>query len=146
MGNHAAEYQVVVSGEVLDGHDTGAVVDAFASLLKLEPDAAQGYFTGTPRIIKQRTDHATACRIQNAFRRIGVDSSIVPLRGNAHTAPVLRLVGDSAPGGAQAAEPVEEVFAEPVEKPRGLNPKILALAGAFALLGLLAWVGAANLA
>jgi hypothetical protein len=152
MANRAAQYQVVVNGGVLDGHDTGAVVDAFASLMKLEPGAARGYFAGTPRIIKQRTDHATARRIQDAFRRIGVDSSIVPLGGApaAAKAPNLRLVtrADTAvtagpAADTEAGEPVEEVFAEPMEEPRRLSRKILA-AVVIGLFGL-AWAGFSGL-
>ena len=36
-----AEYQVVLNGGVLDGHDAGEVVEALSSLLKIDGDKAR---------------------------------------------------------------------------------------------------------
>ncbi len=79
MSDQSLEYRVLVSGNVLEGQDRESVIDAFASLLKLDGAKAASYFEGKPRIIKKQTDQATAKKFLSAFERIGVDASMEPL-------------------------------------------------------------------
>lgn len=98
MSESLMDYRVVTNGGVLEGHDPRVVTAAFASLVKLPPEQVRQYFSGRPRVVQRRTDQHTAAKYHRAFRRIGVDSTVVqiaPVAG-APRKPELRLVVDNA--------------------------------------------------
>jgi hypothetical protein len=73
------DYRVVIRGSVLAGYDPEVVTDAFASVVNIERERAKLYFIGKPRVVRKRTDLATAAKFHSAFQRIGVDSTIVEI-------------------------------------------------------------------
>lgn len=115
MSDAMMDYRVVTNGGVLEGHDPQVVTAAFASLVKLEPEKAQLYFAGKPRVVQRRTDQRTAAKYQHAFKRIGVDSTVVriaPAPG-APRRPHLQLVADNAQPDAEKS--FEALVAETAE-------------------------------
>ena len=153
MSQPAFDYRVVTNGGVLEGHDPVVVAEAFASLVNLEPETAQLYFIGKPRVVRKRTDLETAEKFLLAFQRIGVDSTVVVMepRGAAIEAPMPELLpaqgqengGDEADEEAWETAAAARSTAPTGEKIRKVLQAITSM-GVAALLGALAWTSVAH--
>lgn len=154
MSQPAFDYRVVTRGGVLEGHDPAVVTEAFASLVNLEPETAKLYFIGKPRVVRKRTDLATAEKFLVAFQRIGVDSTVVAMepRGAAIEGPLPELLtAPVAEGGGDDPEEEEawetaaaaRAPALPGDRIRKVLQAITSM-GVAALLGALAWTSVAH--
>jgi hypothetical protein len=64
-------WQLVFSGECIDGHDPQAVRDAVVKALKFDEKRAARLFSGEPVVLRRRVDGATAQRHIERFAQMG---------------------------------------------------------------------------
>ena len=150
MSQPLMDYRVVTSGRVLEGYDPQVVTRAFASLVQLAPEQAQLYFSGKPRVVQRRTDQRTAAKYQHAFKRIGVDTTVVqiaPVAGAPRKPDLTLVAGDVE----QAAEPTFEQRVQESAESRATRDRKPAPAGSgrirralenLTLLGIIVLLGA----
>jgi len=68
----SATYNVILSGNLLSGFETGTVVDAFAKMFKLPPEKARA-MVGTRVVIKKEVELSVAKSYQQKLSAIGID-------------------------------------------------------------------------
>lgn len=74
----ANQYQLLLTGEVIDGHSAAQAQAWLAKTLKLTPAKAAVLLTGEQRCIKSGLDSDSAARYLHAFLSQGVDARVVP--------------------------------------------------------------------
>lgn len=65
-------YNIIVTGEYLDGAEPAATHAAFARLSKVSPEQAAQVFAHAPRVVKRRVDEATAKKFQRALEKANI--------------------------------------------------------------------------
>ncbi|MBN7796312.1 hypothetical protein [Parahaliea mediterranea] len=65
------QYTVYFAGEILPGHDHGAVRDSLGKLFKAGDATLDKLFSGKPQLIKRHCDKATALKYKQAMERAG---------------------------------------------------------------------------
>ncbi|QID18009.1 DUF805 domain-containing protein [Nitrogeniibacter mangrovi] len=110
-------YQLVFSGDILPGHDTEAVRQRLAALLKVSPDRHEQLFSGRAVVIKRRLDADTAQAYRRKLAAMGVGIRVEPETAPAapkptpvtHPAPPAQA--NTASGDAPLARetPIEEM-------------------------------------
>ncbi len=91
-------YQLVFSGEVLNGQHRGVVKRRLREALELSAAQVEKLFTGKPVVVKRSVDKATAEKYQEMFEKAGGQLQISPVEDAADSA-------QSAP--AKEAAPLE---------------------------------------
>ena len=64
-------YQIVFTGELVNGHDSDAVKSRLAEMFKLDPESIDRIFCGKPVVVKRSLDPEAALVYLNAFTRAG---------------------------------------------------------------------------
>lgn len=66
-----SSFDVVYSGEILEGHDPAAVRQKLAALFKTDTARIEVFFSGQPRAVKKGLDRASAEKLVEALAKIG---------------------------------------------------------------------------
>lgn len=64
-------YNVVFTGELLDGYDLKSFQKAFADIFKLSQDKVQNYLTGQPKVLKKDVSHEVATKYKSRIESVG---------------------------------------------------------------------------
>jgi hypothetical protein len=67
----AALYDVLFAGELLPDADPALTRQRLAALFRIEPDAVERLFAGTPVVIRKAVEEGVAHRYQQAMRQCG---------------------------------------------------------------------------
>ena len=73
------QFQLVFSGEVLDGQHPAVVKKRLANLLKLDDNKIGVLFSGNSVVVKKSVDKATAAKYLAAFKKSGASLLVKPL-------------------------------------------------------------------
>jgi Zn ribbon nucleic-acid-binding protein len=84
----ATRYQIVLKGELMDGYDAAAALQALAKLFGQPPERLRGIFGGKPITLRQELDLERARQIQARLHSLGIKCLIQPVGGLAVEAPV----------------------------------------------------------
>ncbi len=95
-------YQVVVSGELMPGHDLEQALNLLAELFTAAPGRLRGLFDGTSRAVQPPLGAEEALDLQNRLQRVGVRAHVERLTGDD-----LTLHLQSPPGAAPRSAAVE---------------------------------------
>ena len=69
-------YKVIVSGEILPGHDIGETKKHLAAAFKLPAETVERFFIGKPVVVKSNTDLQTAEKYKTLIEKAGAVCSI----------------------------------------------------------------------
>ncbi|HEY0683045.1 MAG TPA: TIGR00266 family protein [Steroidobacter sp.] len=94
----SAQFNVVLSGTVVDGHDLDSVIGSLAARFKLEMARAAGLLKGQPSVVKKGVDRATAEQLCAAIIQLGAQATVQPAAASA----VASVPAASAPQPQQA--------------------------------------------
>jgi hypothetical protein len=64
-------YQIVFTGEIVNGYDSSAVKRGMAELFKIDPVSINQLFCGRPVVVKRNLDPEAALVYLNAFAQAG---------------------------------------------------------------------------
>ena len=97
-------YNIILSGGIAAGRDTGAVRKNLAEILKVSQADLEPLFSGRPLIIKKNVDRSTARKCLLAFENAGVLCSMVPVQDAGRPAPAApsRLPENETPSNPDA--------------------------------------------
>lgn len=71
-------YNVVFTGELLDGFDLDSVQRAFANIFKLNQEKVNNYFNGQPKVLKKDVSHEVAAKYKSRIESVGGKIKIQP--------------------------------------------------------------------
>ncbi len=75
MSDH---FNVVFSGEIIDGFSSSDVRQNFAKVFKIELHQAEKYFAGKTKTLKKEADHKTAYQIKSVMEKFGAVVELQP--------------------------------------------------------------------
>jgi hypothetical protein len=108
-------YDILFSGQLVDGQEQATVRANIAELFKASGDTLEKLFSGQPQLIKRGVDKTTAAKYRNAMHRAG---AVALIKVSTQAAPD----ADGGPA-APAAEPATQ------SKPQTMAERVAALAG-----------------
>lgn len=71
-------YNIVTSGELSAGRDQDAAVAAFSQMFKIEPEKAEPYFGGEPKVLRKGLDSEQLKAYETALEKIGLQFEVKP--------------------------------------------------------------------
>lgn len=121
----SAQFNVVLSGTIAEGHDLESVISSLAARFKIEVAKAAGLLKGRPSVVKKSVDRATADQLCAAIMKLGAQASVEPAEAAAAVpAPVASVA--AAPEPQPPATNVTSAAAPPATQvlkpdPRGMK-------------------------
>jgi uncharacterized protein (TIGR00266 family) len=117
----SAQFNVVLSGTVADGHDLNSVIDSLAARFKIEVARAAGLLKGQPSVVKKGVDRATADQLCAAIVKLGAQATVEPTDATAVAAVAPASAPQPQPAAATSASPATAAPAKLTPDPRGLK-------------------------
>jgi hypothetical protein len=84
----ATRYRIVLKGELMDGYDAAAALQALGKLFAQPPEKLRGLFDGKPIALRQELEQDRARQIQARLHSLGIKCLIQPVGGQVDDAPV----------------------------------------------------------
>lgn len=112
----SAQFNVVLSGTIAEGHDLNSVISSLAARFKIEVARAAGLLKGQPSVVKKGVDRATADHLCAAILQLGAQATVEPATAVASAA----AAPDPQPHAVTSASPDAAAKAL-VPDPRGLK-------------------------
>ncbi len=72
-------FDVVLTGELVEGTNPEAATAALAALFKISPERAQQLFSSAPKVLKSSVDEQMAAKYQDALGKHGIKITLRPL-------------------------------------------------------------------
>lgn len=74
----SAQFNVVISGTIAEGHDADSVINSLAARFKIELARAAALLKGQPSVVKKGVDLATAEQLCATIVQLGAQASVEP--------------------------------------------------------------------
>lgn len=74
----SAQFNVVISGTVAEGHDLNSVISSLAARFKIEVARAAALLKGQPSVVKKGVDRTTAEQLCAAIVQLGAQATVEP--------------------------------------------------------------------
>jgi uncharacterized protein (TIGR00266 family) len=117
----SAQFNVVLSGTVADGHDLNSVIDSLAARFKIEVARAAGLLKGQPSVVKKGVDRATADQLCAAIVKLGAQATVEPAEATAVAAVAPASAPQPPAAAVTSAAPATAAPAKLTPDPRGFK-------------------------
>lgn len=117
----SAQFNVVLSGTIAEGHDLESVISSLAARFKIEVARAAALLKGQPSVVKKGVDRATADQLCAAIVQLGAQASVEPVAGAVVSAAAAAANPQPQPSTAVAATSTESAAKTLSPDPRGLK-------------------------
>ena len=114
----SAQFNVVLSGTIADGHDLNSVISSLAARFKIEVARAAGLLKGQPSVVKKGVDRATAEQLCAAIMKLGAQATVEPAPA---TAVASAAAAANPPPPAATPKPAAPATQALVPDPRGMK-------------------------
>lgn len=115
----SAQFNVVISGTVADGHDPNSVISSLAARFKIEVARATALLKGQPSVVKKGVDRATADNLCAAIIQLGAQATVEPADAAPAVAAVAAASDPQPRAAAVASAPAAAQVLAP--DPRGMK-------------------------
>lgn len=117
----SAQFNVVLSGTIADGHDLNSVISALAARFKIEVARAAGLLKGQPSVVKKGVDRATADQLCAAIVKLGARATVEPTDATAVAAAAPASAPQPQAAAVTSASPATAAPAKLTPDPRGFK-------------------------